>query len=79
MRSPHCIYAALGVWLTCASAPAAQTIPPADAAAAFTIFLRAQPIGSEQITLARSADGWSITGSGRVGAPLDVVARRIEV
>ena len=58
----------------------AQPAPSApDGAAAFTIFLRALPIGSEQIALTRSADGWSIVSSGRIGAPLDVIARRVEI
>jgi hypothetical protein len=31
------------------------------------------------IALTRSADGWSIVSSGRIGAPLDTIARRVEV
>src|SRR5437867_5326885 len=81
MRSSHFIWAVVGLCM--AGAPrsaAAQPTPfPSDNTAAFTIFLRAQPIGTEQIALTRSADGWSIVGSGRVGPPLDVVARRVEV
>ena len=42
----------------------------------FTIFLRGAPIGTEQIALTRIADGWTIASSGRLGAPLDIVARR---
>src|SRR5439155_3706918 len=62
----------------------AQLPPPApplsDAGAAtFTIFYRGLPIGSEQIAVTRSADGWSIVSSGRVGAPMDVMARRVEI
>lgn len=48
-------------------------------AANYTIFLRGVPIGSEQVSLERSADGWTINGRGRLGAPLDVVARRLQV
>ena len=65
-----------------ASSVAAQT-PPAPvapgAAASFTIFVRAVPVGSEQISIVREADGWVISSSGRIGAPLDVVARRLQV
>jgi pimeloyl-ACP methyl ester carboxylesterase len=51
---------------------------PDAGAASFTIFLRGLPIGTEQVAVTRSADGWTIASSGRLGAPLDVVARRIE-
>src|SRR5205823_10822529 len=56
-------------------------VPPLQetGASSFTIFLRGAPIGSEQIAVTRAADGWTIVSSGRLGAPLDVVARRIEV
>jgi fermentation-respiration switch protein FrsA (DUF1100 family) len=81
MRSPHSICAALATLLLAASpAAVAQPAPAApDGASAFTIFVRALPIGNEQIALTRSADGWSIVSSGRIGAPLDVIARRVEV
>jgi hypothetical protein len=48
-------------------------------AASFTIFVRGMPVGTEQIALIRGAEGWTIVSSGRLGAPLDIVARRIEV
>ena len=58
----------------------AQPLPSApDGASAFTIFVRSLPVGNEQIALTRSADGWSIVSTGRVGAPLDTIARRVEV
>src|ERR1700750_1335936 len=45
----------------------------------FTIFLRGQPIGTEQIALTRVASGWTIVSSGRLGAPIDAVERRTQV
>jgi len=45
----------------------------------FTIFLRGAPIGTEQVALTRTATGWTIISSGRLGAPVDVVARRVQV
>jgi hypothetical protein len=45
----------------------------------FTIFVRAVPIGSEQVSLERTADGWTIDGTGRIGAPLDIVTRMLQV
>jgi uncharacterized protein len=81
MRWIHSIHAALAALLLAAApraaAQPAQPLP--DNTSAFTIFLRALPIGNEQIALTRNADGWSIVSSGRVGAPLDVIARRVEV
>jgi hypothetical protein len=54
--------------------------PPPDAAASnFTVFLRGVPIGTEQVALAFGADGWTITSTGRIGAPLDLLARHVQV
>ena len=86
MRSSHSIRAALlalgvGVPLVLS----AQLQPPVPAplqeagAMNFTIFLRGAPIGSEQVALTRTATGWTIISSGRLGAPIDVVARRVQV
>ena len=41
--------------------------------------MRGTPIGTEQVSLIRSAEGWTISSVGRLGAPLDAVARKIEV
>ena len=45
----------------------------------FTIFLRGAPIGTEQVAVIRGATGWTIVSSGRLAAPIDVVARRVQV
>jgi len=81
MRSLHFICAAL-VSLAAARPQTAFAQPPPavpDGASGFTIFVRALPVGNEQMALTRSADGWSIVSSGRIGAPLDVIARRVEI
>jgi pimeloyl-ACP methyl ester carboxylesterase len=86
MPSLHSIRAALAA-LVLAIAPgvSAQPQPPVppplpDAGATnFTIFLRGLPVGSEQVATSRSGDGWTITSTGRLGAPIDAVARRIVV
>ncbi|HEV3056705.1 MAG TPA: alpha/beta fold hydrolase [Vicinamibacterales bacterium] len=44
-----------------------------------TIFVRGVPVGTEQVTVSRTADGWTISSAGRLGPPIDAVARRIEV
>lgn len=64
------------------AASAQPPIPPPaleSGGTAYTIFFRGQPLGTEQIVVTRSASGWTIISSGRMAAPLDVVARRIEV
>jgi len=85
MLSCHSIRAActaLAIALPIAASAGQPPPPPAlqqAGAASFTIFLRGVPIGTEQIAVTRSAVGWTIVSSGRLGAPLDVIARRIEV
>jgi uncharacterized protein len=86
MRPAHSIRAFLAT-LALAAPDAGLAQPPAASGplqltpgeAAFTIFIRSVPIGSETVTVARSADGWSITSSGRLGPPVDLVARRLQV
>jgi pimeloyl-ACP methyl ester carboxylesterase len=77
----------------CATVAAAALTVPASAAAqvvmpqplpdmvgtTFSIFLRGAPIGTEQIAVNRVASGWTIVSSGRLAAPLDAVARRLQV
>jgi pimeloyl-ACP methyl ester carboxylesterase len=57
----------------------AATQAAAPATSTFTIFLRAVPVGSERVTVARTATGWTISGDGRLGPPLDVITRNVEV
>jgi pimeloyl-ACP methyl ester carboxylesterase len=70
------VAASLGAAGAIVAAQQAQQAP--TGAATYTIFLRGLPVGSEQITLAHHLDGWTITSSGRVGAPIDAVVRRVE-
>src|SRR6185312_4838521 len=85
MPSLHSIRAcALAVAALLLPAAAAAQLPPGTplqeaAASTFTVFVRGVPIGTEQAAVSLGADGWTITGSGRVGAPLDLVLRRIQV
>jgi pimeloyl-ACP methyl ester carboxylesterase len=75
-------FAALAFAVPLAASAQQPPVPPPlpDAGATnFTIFLRGAPIGSEQIALSRTATGWTIASSGRLGAPIDVVARRLQV
>ena len=77
-------------YLSCAAAalvalaPAAtlraggQPQSPERATSHLTIFVRNVQIGNEQVTVSRTADGWTISSSGRLGPPLDAVARTVE-
>ncbi|MBI4484735.1 MAG: alpha/beta fold hydrolase, partial [Acidobacteria bacterium] len=71
--------AAMGPAGAAAQQPAVAPPPPGTTPSNFTVFVRGVPIGSEQATISRSADGWTITGSGRLGVPIDLVQRRIQV
>jgi uncharacterized protein len=50
----------------------------ASAESTFNIYIRSTSIGTEQIAVERSADGWTITSSGRVGAPIDLLIRQFK-
>jgi pimeloyl-ACP methyl ester carboxylesterase len=80
MALRHCIWAAVA--LVGSARMAAGQLPPtvqAGATSSFMIFLRGVAIGVEQMTVFRTADGWEILSTGRLGPPLDVVARKLEV
>ena len=55
------------------------TPQPEAGGVSYSVFLRGQPVGAEQIAVTRTADGWSIVSSGRLAAPIDAVARRVHV
>lgn len=56
----------------------AQTAPT-GLAADFRIFVRGTQIGTEEVSVARTAQGTIVSGSGRLGAPVDVITNRCEV
>ena len=60
-----------------AQQPPAPTQP--GATSSFIIFLRGTPIGVEQMAVSRTTEGWTILSTGRLGVPLDVTARKLEV
>lgn len=65
---------AIAVALTAAAAGAAHAQTPST----FTVFVRSTPIGNEQVAVERTATGWTITSSGRVGPPVDLILRSFE-
>jgi alpha-beta hydrolase superfamily lysophospholipase len=74
MRWSHFIRAAV---LLAVAAPAGAQ--PATGPANFRFFVRGTQIGTEEVTVARSAEGWSISSLGRVGAPLELVTRNLQI
>src|SRR5436190_3180765 len=83
MPTSHSIRAMLAALaLPLAAAAQQPPVPPAlqeAGATSFTIFLGGAPIGTEQIAVNRLAAGWTIARTGRLGAPIDIVARRLLV
>ena len=85
MLSLHSIRAALAAAALALPLGASAQPPPMPpqlqeaGATNFAIFLRGAPIGTEQIAVTRTATGWTIVSSGRLAAPIDVVARRVQV
>jgi pimeloyl-ACP methyl ester carboxylesterase len=59
---------------TAVPARAQGTAPAVDD---FTIYIQSQPVGTEQVTVNRSAAGMTVSSIGRIGAPLDVVLRQL--
>ena len=82
MRGSFLRYSSAGL-LTCIIASSAEaqpvTVAPVTGTASFRVFLRGAAIGTTDVSLSRTEDGWVIRGSGRLGAPVDLVIGRIEV
>jgi fermentation-respiration switch protein FrsA (DUF1100 family) len=72
------VLAASTLWVALAAGQQAPA-PAAPASSSFTVFIRAVPVGTEQVTVERTADGWAISSSGRIGAPVNLVNRRLEI
>ncbi|HET6955063.1 MAG TPA: alpha/beta fold hydrolase [Vicinamibacterales bacterium] len=82
MLSLHSIRAAIAAMVLALPLSAAAQQPPQlqeAGATSFAIFLRGVPIGTEQIAVNRTSSGWTIAGTGRLGAPIDAAARRLQV
>lgn len=63
------------------SAALAQTPaqPAASSDTQFLVFFRSQPVGREEVVVLRTADGWLVQGSSRLGPPIDITSRKAEV
>jgi pimeloyl-ACP methyl ester carboxylesterase len=76
MRIAHCTVA-LALVASLAGTGQAQTNPPA-AQVDFTVFYQGSVVGVEQVTVTRTPEGITISGSERAGPPLGIVTRRAE-
>src|SRR4249920_418312 len=79
----HCICAALALAGAASIARAQQAAPPltliGSSTSTFLVFVRGAQVGTEQVAVTRTAEGWSILSTGRIGAPIEITARRMEV
>lgn len=71
-----CAAACLLVAVPAVAQPAA---PDAAAEWTFNIYLQGRQIGTEETTVTRTGEGWTIAGTGRIGPPFDVTSRRLEI
>jgi hypothetical protein len=69
----HCTVLALLATVALALPAAAQS---SNEAASFRVFLRGSAIGGEDVVVRRTPEGVTITSSGRLAAPLDLVMRQ---
>jgi len=71
---------ALAALLLAAAAAAAQTPPsPGEGTASFTIFAGSTPIGTEEITVAKTGSGWRISSTGSQRAPAQLVINAFDL
>ncbi|MEI6666761.1 MAG: alpha/beta fold hydrolase [Acidobacteriota bacterium] len=73
----------LSLALSAGAAPQAPAKTPTAqgelAPAVFTVFVSGTVIGSEQVTIGASADGWTIRSTGRLGVPVNLSTARFEL
>ena len=70
LRAGVCALATLGAVVSASAVARAQE-------ANFNIYVRSTVIGTEQVNVTRSAEGWTISSSGRITAPAEVVNRQL--
>jgi pimeloyl-ACP methyl ester carboxylesterase len=76
----YCIWALLLLAAVPAAAQQARAPQAAEGATGYTVFLRGQPIGREEVTVQRTAAGaTTIVSQTRLGPPVNLVTRRAEV
>src|SRR5262245_4306170 len=81
VRYPHFSRAALIAAVAVLGPASATVVPsvqvPAQTTSTFLVFFRSSPVGNEEVSVEKGANGWSINSSGRVGAPFDLITRQL--
>lgn len=77
--STHCIRAvlAVAVLLSPGAGQSTRLAAQAQTSSTFVVFIRATPIGNEQVSVERTSAGWTISSSGRIGPPVSIVLRSL--
>ena len=82
MRFLHCTVGSLVLALAGTAAaqepPQARPPEPADVTQ-FTVFLKGAPVGTVEVSVERGPAGITISGSSRLGPPLSLVVRNVEI
>src|SRR5512139_3867285 len=78
MRIPDCTRA-LVLTLVAVLPAAAQVAPAPEGSESFIVFVRSRPVGREDVAVQRTADGWVIKGTSRLGPPVESLARVAEI
>jgi pimeloyl-ACP methyl ester carboxylesterase len=68
----------LSVAGTAAAQPLAP-LPPVESGTQYLVFFRSQPVGREEVLVLRTADGWIVRGTSRLGQPIDITTRVAEI
>ena len=45
----------------------------------YLVFFRQRPVGREEVTVVRNAEGWTVRGTSQLGGPIDITTRRAEI
>jgi hypothetical protein len=78
MALSHSIRAAVLVAAT-ASVAGTQPLPSPTGTSNFAAFQRGAQIGTEELSVVRGADGWTVSSNGRIGPPIDLVTRNLQI
>ena len=73
----HSIRAVVLVGTAATVISAQQAVVPN--ASKFLVLLRSAQIGTEEIAVTQNAGGWTITSVGRIGAPLELVTKMLQI
>ncbi|MGE3707526.1 MAG: hypothetical protein AB7I13_19815, partial [Vicinamibacterales bacterium] len=80
-RWNHCIRALAFAWMVWLplTAVAQPEAPASTRPSRLLILLRSVQIGAEETSVTRTPQGWTIASNGRIGPPLEITTRRLEV